>query len=503
MMFKKMVSFFLVALMLTSAALAANFTDFTADHWAYPYVNELVASGVINGYEDGTYRPEANVTRAELAKLISVEFGETAAKTYTDVAQTDWFYPYVTGSGGYFLAEGEFRPNGQATREEVAYAIYIAKGLAQTAQEAAFTDSGDIAFEYRSAVASVADSGIITGYPDGSFAPKNNITRAEVATVLSRAINLGGDDELYRTVYRMSRLMDTPYQANETITYGQLSAAALRMYNNEYNLAYYNLGDVVGKRPFTHEYSLAFWLIGRDVLGGEVVTQETIDTPISVQEAMDVMVYYAQKHDFAERTVDTSVLLNHVGKNRPLTHKIFARLITELDQQIPLTTKVVLSGDNTADMPATAIRADLSTYPASAANYQIILEEIPNAVYDAAYPAGYGKPSTSYDFAREMKSFFLKPINQFCQIAQENGAKIKIHYYPSLCAAKDDVYILRVKMDIVSVSSGVDNLNDIVNTTLSRNIKAGDSFFLEINSHAKIPSTGINGGVLTVDKIFE
>ncbi|MBE7019032.1 MAG: S-layer homology domain-containing protein [Ruminococcaceae bacterium] len=192
---KKIVSLLLVLLMLSGTVFAAGFTDLDETHWAYPHVSELVEKGVINGYEDGTFRPDANVTRAELAKLLYMQFGENGWTLYMDVEMTDWFYPYVTQTHNYFIVPMlSFYPDRAATREEVAYAIYVAKNLAPVTT-INFTDAADIDTQYQQAVAAVAAEGIINGYPDGTFLPKNNITRAEVATVLHRAIDLNGTPE--------------------------------------------------------------------------------------------------------------------------------------------------------------------------------------------------------------------------------------------------------------------------------------------------------------------
>ncbi|MBR5239636.1 MAG: S-layer homology domain-containing protein [Clostridia bacterium] len=501
-MMKKILSLVLVLMMLSSVAFAASFTDFNESHWAYPYVDELVANGVVNGYEDGSYRPEANVTRAELAKLLSLQFGESTEKSYSDVLEGDWFYDYVTVSGSYFLAEGTFNPNTPATREEVAYAIYMAKNLNAPAAPATFTDAADIAAVYQNAVAAVAEKGIITGYPDGSFAPKNNITRAEVATVLSRAIKLDTNEALYQEVFKMAKLLETSYDANAVISYGKLSSAALRMFNNEYKLAYYNLGEVVGKRPFEHEDALSFWIIGRDVLGADIVTLEKIDTPISVKEAIDVMAFFAEKHDFLKRTVDKTKLLVGADLNAPLNNYRFAQLITEIDMQIPMLVRVDVTHANTANKIPTEIRKDLATYPANRVMYQAILEEIPNSVYEAAYSLQGSAVGETYDFAREMMSFLLGPINEMAKIAQYNGAEIQVSYYPSLVVRNNNVYVIRAKMEILSAKDGL-KLNDVCNTKIDRPIKAGDTFFCDINTNVQVPSTALNGGVLTIDAIYE
>ena len=70
---KRIISFILTAAMLLSivpTVFAAGFSDFNSSHWAYEYVLALVNDGTINGYADGTFRPEGTVTRAEFVKMI-------------------------------------------------------------------------------------------------------------------------------------------------------------------------------------------------------------------------------------------------------------------------------------------------------------------------------------------------------------------------------------------------------------------------------------------------
>ena len=99
-------------------------------------------------------------------------------------------------------------------------------------------------------------------------------------------------------------------------------------------------------------------------------------------------------------------------------------------------------------------------------------------------------------------SFLLGPLNQFAQIAQYNGAEIQVSYYPSLVTGKDNVYMIRAKMEILSAKSGL-KLNDVCNTKIDRPIQAGDTFFCDINTNVQVPSSSLNGGVLTIDAIYE
>ncbi|HUS14238.1 MAG TPA: S-layer homology domain-containing protein [Chloroflexia bacterium] len=106
----------------------ATFNDVPASNWAFPYVETAVAHGVLSGYPDGTFRPGAPLTRAQLTKMLATSHGWTADMAglpeFTDVGPDDWFASYVglaTSAGtmsGY--DDGTFRPYAAATRAQVA-----------------------------------------------------------------------------------------------------------------------------------------------------------------------------------------------------------------------------------------------------------------------------------------------------------------------------------------------------------------------------------------------
>ena len=111
-----------------------DFSDVSADKWYNNAVSTLSNMGVIGGYADGTFRPDAPISRAEFAK-IAVSFtqnnGSATYNYFTDVKTTDWFAPYVTAA---------------------------------------------------------KDAGLIEGYSDGSFKPESKITRAEACAIVNRTL---------------------------------------------------------------------------------------------------------------------------------------------------------------------------------------------------------------------------------------------------------------------------------------------------------------------------
>lgn len=191
---KKLFAYILSILMVLTHT---NFTFAYSDidnneqfQWAAEDISEFTQMGFLSGYPDGSFRPQNNVTRAELAKLLVTVFGDGETKEYTDVKEDSWYHPFVTKSANYFLTQSDFSPEKPATREEIAYAVYHAAAFEKAEASAKFPDEAEILKDYTEAVKSMAYHGILRGYPDGSFCPQNNVTRAETVALFNRAIKL-------------------------------------------------------------------------------------------------------------------------------------------------------------------------------------------------------------------------------------------------------------------------------------------------------------------------
>ena len=157
----------------------------TEDHYAY-----------IVGYPDGTVRPEGNITRAEVAtiffRLLTDESRNefwSQTNDYTDVPEDAWYNNAVstlTNAGildGY--EDGTFKPDGNITRAEFA-TIAVRFFEATYDGEDLFSDiAGHWAQDY---INEAANAGIVDGYPDGTFRPQQYITRAEAVTMVNRTI---------------------------------------------------------------------------------------------------------------------------------------------------------------------------------------------------------------------------------------------------------------------------------------------------------------------------
>lgn len=197
---KRIVSVLLVAAMLCSMAVcvsAAGFTDIE-NHWAREYIEHWTELGVINGYGDGTFRPDQKVTRAEVSKILTAAYRlptDVEETKFSDVSAAEWFYDYVQACAARGIVDGypngTFKPNGNITRSEAVKMVCLAVGLSQeeTGYEK-FSDANQMpawAAGYWNALIKI---GVVEGYENGVLRPNDMITRAEMVKILCVAVEV-------------------------------------------------------------------------------------------------------------------------------------------------------------------------------------------------------------------------------------------------------------------------------------------------------------------------
>ncbi|OPX84339.1 MAG: Endoglucanase precursor [Pelotomaculum sp. PtaB.Bin104] len=177
------------------------FADLPDSHWSAAVVKALCRDGIIRGYPGGMFRPDYKVTRAEFAKMIVMSKGLSEVKpampTFKDVKSSDWYYGYVEAAAQAGLVEGldtgEFQPDRNITREQIAAILVraLGKGTAVPAgsgQAATFSDEKAISGWAADYVRAAVNEGLVNGYPDQTFKPVHDTTRAEACTMLSRLL---------------------------------------------------------------------------------------------------------------------------------------------------------------------------------------------------------------------------------------------------------------------------------------------------------------------------
>lgn len=174
------------------AAPAVNLKDI-AGHWAQNNIKQLVVSGAISGYPDGTFKPDSSITRAEFASVLVKAFklAPQNGKVFADTAG-HWARNAISTAASYGIVNGynagTFGPDDLITREQMAAMIVKAAKLSTDQEGSRFKDSTDISAWARSAVNTSIARGIMKGYPDNTFKPQGNATRAEAVTVVVNAI---------------------------------------------------------------------------------------------------------------------------------------------------------------------------------------------------------------------------------------------------------------------------------------------------------------------------
>ncbi|MEN6324955.1 MAG: S-layer homology domain-containing protein, partial [Syntrophomonas sp.] len=164
-------------------------------HWAESYINSLVTAGVMKGYPDGTFKPNKNITRAEFASILVNAYKLTPKN---DVVFEDinghWAKEYISTVASYGIVKGyganKFGPEDLITREQMAVMIVKAGQFKQTKVAKSFNDKAQIAVWAQEAVNIAASEAIINGYPDNTFKPQGQATRAEAATIIFNALQL-------------------------------------------------------------------------------------------------------------------------------------------------------------------------------------------------------------------------------------------------------------------------------------------------------------------------
>ncbi|WP_018924349.1 endo-1,4-beta-xylanase [Salsuginibacillus kocurii] len=175
-----------------------TFSDVEDAFWASSAIYRLAEAGVIEGYEDGTFGPSDATPRSEFTAMLarSLDLGEKEYdNSFSDVENDEWFSEYLVPAleagviAGY--DDGTFKAEENITREQAAAMLSRSLDISEFDEGAldenqsldSFTDADEISAWAYEDVERLIQAGIISGYPDGTFAPAESITRAEIASM--------------------------------------------------------------------------------------------------------------------------------------------------------------------------------------------------------------------------------------------------------------------------------------------------------------------------------
>lgn len=195
----------LAIITLTAAMLTTNVCAFAATtlkdidtHWAKTRILELVADNTVSGYPDGSFQPDANITRAEAASILAKLLPDTDKKSDLKDVSDQWYAAAVNKAVAAGVLKGyedaTFRAQNNITREEFAqmianYFTYLKLNYFNENISLVYTDSTEVSTWAKKAVDTLAFSGLMVGRDTGDLDPKATITRAEAVTILSKVKN--------------------------------------------------------------------------------------------------------------------------------------------------------------------------------------------------------------------------------------------------------------------------------------------------------------------------
>jgi hypothetical protein len=180
----------------TNTPCTISFTDVQPSDYFYEAVRYLYCAGVVSGYPDNTFRPYNNTTRAQLSKIAVLAEGwpinTEGGPHFSDVPKTHTFYEYIETAfnrdiiSGY--GDGTFRPDNNVTRAQLCKIIVLAQQWEiDTSGGPHFTDvpPSHLFYGY---IETAYHHGIISGYANGTFRPNNNATRGQICKIVYQAI---------------------------------------------------------------------------------------------------------------------------------------------------------------------------------------------------------------------------------------------------------------------------------------------------------------------------
>ena len=216
---KKALSLVYAISILFSTCLA--FSDVGKDHWGYEAIKNMQDRGIVSGFYDNTFKPDEKITKEQLATIITNSFELKGKYSYNfeDVSVNRWSNEYIKSAWGYFtnVKRGNkyyFEPEKPITREEAAKIMVKVLGLDKNEADLSvldqFADRDDFFTESTKSdekyIALAVENGIMKGKV-GYFAPKDTLSRSEVAAIMYNILGKDGTEEVKYSDFNLLEYM--------------------------------------------------------------------------------------------------------------------------------------------------------------------------------------------------------------------------------------------------------------------------------------------------------
>ena len=174
-----------------------KYSDLQTTHWAYYAVAALSEKGVINGFSDGSFKPDETVTREQFVKMIVNAFGINGEGEFSfeDIENERWSAPFIRKAIACGITKGVseslFAPEADVTRQDAAVMLHRICKVNNIALsgEATLIDAEIVSNYAKESVNALAGAGVINGFDDGNFKPFEALTRGQAAKLIYALVN--------------------------------------------------------------------------------------------------------------------------------------------------------------------------------------------------------------------------------------------------------------------------------------------------------------------------
>lgn len=463
---------------------AITFTDMAESHWAYANVQKLVEEGTVSGYEDGSFRPNGTVTRAEFVKMVG-ESDVTRTEAYADVAASHWAYSYIMKADFPQVEDNLFQPNAPITRGLAAELLWRRNGKLTgiyvpsviTAQYARNTEA--IAWAYA--------TGLMQGDDGVNLRAEGTLSRAEATALIIRSREGKAADSVFaetvspkilENVHKALNLFeDMTYTPDKKLTNGEVARAALRIGGEQWKPTYAGVSAA-----FEHDYAKDVTAVFAKALGKSGIDAAFADKAAGfgdtvaalanqfIKKSNEGLVYGAQTEGLpATVTSETNTYLTFAKRNgvisleedlnAPVTLRDFTALCLLFDQLGGSQTDIITEKNANGKF----IRKDhallLTEEPYG--DFRAMLEGVPQAVYTTAFQNVEAGPAACYEFARQISSIYMDFLASLQEKVKANsGTEVRFTFSPSLVVANGNGFTLRVACDIIKLD-GTKTFNEL------------------------------------------
>lgn len=460
-----------------SAFAATNFSDFDSSHWAYSVVNTLVDEGTINGYGDGTFKPNGLVTRAEFVKMIGK--GNSPAAQFSDI-EGHWAYDYIVTSGLAASYGDVFEPDRPITRGETAPVLHLRAGQPETAEVPANVAS-QIGKYDADAVSWTYNTGILVGNDGVTLRLDDTLTRAEAAALIIKA-RQAAEQVVYSAdslelAYNSFAMFDTPYSETGTITNGEMARVALRLACREYQMTYVSF--VNATPAFEHEYARDLAILAEySLIDKSKLSAAYADKAVTKGDAEKMLSIAYARRSAGEIEYTPS------ENSETATHADIAAMLIKFNNKIGIQTAMTTNIDELGRFETENVKivTDVSKMPSNYGEYQAVLQGVPSSVYE--FELADANPADAYIFALDFLEMFVRQATKLVEGAKkEFGMDITVTCYPTLIYDDGTGFAMRIKCTVNKANGQVTPamlFGESAITDKETVLKNGSEFFADV-----------------------